>query len=93
MNDHYASIVHEERMAQLRREADASRLAADASRQAAGSGAGFGLRSRWIPLGAAAIIVALLALAMASSASAHDPTFGDSAGLGIVLLSPRGLAS
>lgn len=62
MNDHYASIVHEERMAQFRREADAFRRAADVSRRAAQSR--FGLRSRWIPLGAAAVIATLLALAV-----------------------------
>jgi hypothetical protein len=93
VNDHYASIVHEERMAKFRREADASRRAADVSRRAGRPGAGFGLRSRWIPVGAAAIIAALIALAMASPASAYDPTFGASAGLDVIVQSPQGVAS
>jgi hypothetical protein len=82
MNDHFASIVHEERMAQLQREADASRRAAQ-------SGAGMRFGSRWIPVGVAAVMAALLALAVASSANAHGPTCSDSTGLDVVVHGQR----
>ncbi len=55
MNDYYATIVHEERMTAFRRDADASRLAAEARR-------GRALRTTRVRLTALAATLAAIAL-------------------------------
>lgn len=56
VNDHFASILHQERMTEYRRDADASGLVAEARRGTVGR------RSSLLGLAAVAAILAVLAL-------------------------------
>lgn len=59
MNDHFGSILHEDRMAEFRRDGDASRRAAEA--------AGKGLKRPWTRLGFPVLAAVLVALAVTSA--------------------------